>query len=140
MKDVVLNKVQQIQRCIARAREEYNKSPETFDEDYTQQDAAILNILRACESAIDLANHIIREQKWGIPNSSAESFLLLRKHRVIDEALAYSLIEMVHFRNIIVHQYDDMDLTIVKEVIDQRLDDLVHFTEIAITHSGQQFE
>ena len=77
MNDIIVNKIQSIQRCVERAREEYLKDPEDFENNYTVQDAAILNILRACELAIDLANHIIKSHKMGIPTSSAESFELL---------------------------------------------------------------
>jgi hypothetical protein len=31
-------------------------------------------VTRACEQAIDLANHVIRAEKIGIPTDSAESF------------------------------------------------------------------
>jgi hypothetical protein len=57
MNDVIINKIESIQRCIKRAREEYEKAGKSFYEDYTRQDAAILNITRACEQTIDLANH-----------------------------------------------------------------------------------
>ena len=52
MNDVVVNKVQSIQRRVLRAREEYRAAGGRFLEDYTHQDAAILNITRACEQAI----------------------------------------------------------------------------------------
>lgn len=48
--DVVLNKAASIERCVARAREEYAKDPGTFEKDLTRQDAAILNLQRACEA------------------------------------------------------------------------------------------
>jgi uncharacterized protein YutE (UPF0331/DUF86 family) len=67
--DIIINKIQSIQRCVERAREEYGKNPAGFDTDYTVQDAAMLNVLRACELAIDLANHIIKVHKMGIPTS-----------------------------------------------------------------------
>ena len=51
MKDIVINKIQSIQRCVERAREEFHDDPATFDANYTRQDAAILNVLRACEQA-----------------------------------------------------------------------------------------
>ncbi|WP_174999372.1 hypothetical protein [Rugamonas aquatica] len=50
--DVILNKAATIERCVARAREEYLKNPATFGADHTRQDAAILNIQRACEAAL----------------------------------------------------------------------------------------
>jgi hypothetical protein len=64
MNDIAINKIQSIQRCTLRAREEYRYDPGGFDTNYTRQDAAVLNILRACEQAIDLANHIIKSYKF----------------------------------------------------------------------------
>ncbi|MEI7990722.1 MAG: DUF86 domain-containing protein [Chloroflexota bacterium] len=134
MNDILVNKIQSIQRCVERAREEYDKSPGTFDADFTSQDAAILNILRACEQAIDLANHIIKLNKMGIPNSSVESFDLLQRKHVISKDLAEKLKNMVRFRNLIVHQYDKLDIEIVKSVINNNLADLGLYTDQVIEY------
>jgi len=91
MNDIVINKIQNIQRCVRRAREEYQADRDGFATNYTRQDAALLNVLRACETAIDLANHVIRAHKLGIPVSSADSFKLLRTERIIDTRLAERL-------------------------------------------------
>jgi RecB family exonuclease len=64
MNDIIINKVQSIQRCIERAREEYSLAGDNFSNDYSRQDAAILNITRSCEQAIDLANHVIKRHKF----------------------------------------------------------------------------
>lgn len=127
MNDIVINKIQSIQRCVRRAREEYAADPNGFSTDFTRQDAAVLNVLRACEQSIDLANHIIKTHKLGIPTSSSESFVLLRAAGVIDPALAGRLEKMLGFRNAIVHHYQRMDMTIVQLVITSGLDDLVAF-------------
>jgi uncharacterized protein YutE (UPF0331/DUF86 family) len=50
--DVLINKAATIERCVRRAREEYARDPATFATDFTRQDAAILNIQRACEAAL----------------------------------------------------------------------------------------
>jgi hypothetical protein len=52
--DVLLNKAASIERCIKRARDEYASEPDTFVQSLTRQDAAILNIQRACEAALDM--------------------------------------------------------------------------------------
>ena len=127
MNDIVINKIQNIQLCVERAREEYQKNPDGFETDYTRQDAAILNVIRACEQAIDLANHVIKKHKMGIPASSAESFELLQKKNVIDQRLTKKLKNMVHFRNTVIHDYQRTNLDIVKSVIDSELNDLVLF-------------
>lgn len=110
MNDIVVNKIQNIQRCIQKAREEYQNDPESFDTNYTRQDAAILNVLRACEQTIDLANHIIKTYKMGVPATSAESFQLLREKSVISIDLAEKLRKMINFRNTIIHEYQCTDL------------------------------
>lgn len=129
MTDVIINKIQSIQRCTLRAREEYNANPATFATDFSRQDAAILNVLRACEQAIDLANHIIGTYHLGIPNSSAESFSLLATQQIIATPLAEKLKKMAHFRNTIIHQYKETDLAIVRAVIENGLDDLISFSD-----------
>lgn len=125
MNDVLVGKIASIQRCVKRAREEYYGDPEGFDLDFTRQDAALLNVLRACEQAVDLANHAIKSHKLGIPTSTAESFDLLQRAGVIDAALASSLKRMVRFRNILVHQYQHLEMAMVREAITVGLDDLV---------------
>jgi uncharacterized protein YutE (UPF0331/DUF86 family) len=127
MNDIVTNKIQSIQRCVLRAREEYGADPDGFATNYTRQDAAILNVLRACEQSIDLANHVIKNYKMGIPTASAESFDLLQKQGVITAELAEKLRRMVRFRNTVIHQYQRLDLTIVQTVIVSGLDDLIQF-------------
>ena len=41
--DVLINKAATIERCVARAREEFERNPLTFGTDFTRQDAAVLN-------------------------------------------------------------------------------------------------
>ncbi|MEZ4526296.1 MAG: DUF86 domain-containing protein [Desulfobacterales bacterium] len=127
MNDVVINKIQTIRRCIARARDEFEKSGDEFDTDYTRQDAAILNLLRACEQPVDLANHVIRTYKMGIPAGSAESFLLLADQSVIDREMALRLGRMVQFRNIVIHEYRKTHIGIVKSVIQKECGNLLDF-------------
>jgi uncharacterized protein YutE (UPF0331/DUF86 family) len=129
MNDVVINKIRNIQRSVRRAREEYQANRDGFASDYTRQDAALLNLLRACEAAIDLANHVIRVRKLGIPVSSADAFELLRAEQIIDSRMAERMRKMVGFRNTIVHQYTKIDLAIVEAVIVTETNELLAFAE-----------
>ena len=129
MNDIVINKIQSIQRCVRRAREEYQADRDGFADNFTRQDAAMLNVLRACETAIDLANHVIRAHKLGIPVSSADSFKLLRAEGIIDGRLAERLEKMIGFRNTVVHQYTTIDIRIVEAVIVSELDELLAFAD-----------
>ncbi len=134
MNDIIINKVQSIQRCIQRAREEYSQAGSGFAADYSRQDAAILNITRACEQAIDLANHVIKRYKIGIPNSSSDAFMLLARQQCINETLATRMKAMVGFRNIAVHQYQQLDIAILTTIITVDLDELVAFTQAIVSY------
>jgi uncharacterized protein YutE (UPF0331/DUF86 family) len=127
---VRLQKVASIQRAVVRAREELAAAGVEFARDRTRQDAAVLNILRACETALDLANMMIGERRLGVPQSSRDSFRLLAEAGLIDDDLGQRLQRMVGFRNIAVHQYQMLDIAIVESILRRDLDDVLRYAEI----------
>ncbi len=127
--DVLINKAATIERCVARAREEYAANPAEFATDFTRQDAAILNIQRACEAALDMGQHLIRRERLGVPQSSRDVFLLLAQGGWIDAALADRLKRMVGFRNIAVHDYQALQLSITVNIIEKHLDDFLRYSQ-----------
>ncbi|MET3605688.1 uncharacterized protein YutE (UPF0331/DUF86 family) [Sphaerotilus sulfidivorans] len=126
--DVLINKAATIERCVRRAREEYAKGPQTFAEDFTRQDAAILNIQRACEAALDMGQHLVRRDRLGVPQSARDVFALLATAGRIDAALARRLQAMVGYRNIAVHDYQTLQLPITIEIITRHLDDFLAYS------------
>lgn len=129
--NVIIAKADIIERCIKRAREELAASAD-FKSDYTRQDAAILNVERACEAAIDIMNRIVRMRALGAPVSTRDGFDRLVHASIVDQALADKLMRMVGFRNLAVHQYQALDIAIVRAVIEKNLDDLLEFTALAL--------
>lgn len=137
--DVVLNKCAIIERCVRRVREVYAGDDENLTGDITKQDSMILNIQRACEAAIDLAMHLVRKNRLGVPQESRDAFRMLEKASILEPDLAGSLSAMVGFRNIAVHAYQDMDLDKVRLIILERLDDLLAFSSLALRrHASPQ--
>lgn len=129
--DVVYNKAQIMERCVKRIHEEYDHNDENL-KNYTKQDSIILNIQRACEAAIDLAMFLVAEGKLGIPQNSRDAFELLCISGVIDVSLSKKLQAMVGFRNIAVHDYQAVNLDIVKIIIEKHLDDLKAFIRVVL--------
>ena len=68
--DVLLNKVATIERCLARIEEEYKGHEDELEFNLTRQDSIILNLQRVCEAAIDLAMHVVRVRRLGLPNTA----------------------------------------------------------------------
>lgn len=132
MNDVILNKAAIIERCVKRIREVYDHNPANLS-DLTKQDSIILNIQRACEASIDIAMHIVSERKLGIPRSSRDAFKMLQEAGILDADLANRLMSMVGFRNIAVHDYQSLNLDILKAILDRHIDDFKRFTQIVLT-------
>lgn len=126
--DVLLNKAASIERCVARAREEYAADPNSFATNFTRQDAAILNIQRACEAALDMGQHIIRRESLGLPQSARDVFALLAQAGWINNTLAESMKRMVGFRNVAVHEYQALQLPITLSIITGHLDEFADFS------------
>jgi uncharacterized protein YutE (UPF0331/DUF86 family) len=130
--DVLVNKAATVERCVARAREEYDAAPDTFLTDFTRQDAAILNVQRACEAVLDMGQHLVRREKLGVPQSARDVFALLVQGQWIEAPLADELKRMVAFRNIAVHDYQNLLLPILVNVIKQHLNEFLEFTRIVL--------
>jgi uncharacterized protein YutE (UPF0331/DUF86 family) len=126
--DVVLNKAAIIERCVARVREEHAGEPRNLTDNLTRQDSIILNLQRSCEAAIDLAMHLVRERRLGIPQESRDAFDLLLQADLIEAGLAGRLKRMVGFRNVAVYDYRKLDLQIVQKIVTEHLDDFLEFT------------
>lgn len=127
--DVILNKKESIERCIMQIRAYYEKPSDIpFEEDFFKQDAIAINIQRALELCIDLANHVVKRKRLGIPKGSKESFALLAQAGIIPKKLLKQLEGMVGFRNTLVHVYQELEIRIMKDVIEHHLDDLILFT------------
>ena len=73
--DIIINKVETIRRCLKRINEEYLGFEEELVSNYTKQDSIILNFERASQASIDLAVHIVRVRKLGVPKTSREIYL-----------------------------------------------------------------
>lgn len=129
---IIINKVASVERCVERILEDYSGHEVELETNFMRQDAILLNLQRACEQSIDIANHLVRLQGLGAPQSTRDAFVQLEKAGVIDAALSSRLAHMVGFRNIAVHEYCKIDLNIVRAIIEKHLDDFREFGRVAL--------
>ncbi len=123
--DVTRNKAAIIERSLRRMKEEYNLDPDLKKQ--THIDALILNMERACQAAIDLAMHLVAGKHLGMPQSSADTFRLLFKSGIISEQTARSMISMTGFRNVAIHEYQSLNMNIVRSIASEKWISLVDF-------------
>jgi uncharacterized protein YutE (UPF0331/DUF86 family) len=137
MNEIILNKKISIERCIQQIETYYaldNGLP--FATDYLRQDAISMNLERACELAIDIANHLIKSRKLGLPQDSRDSFALLQQAGLITIEQMNGLQAMIGFRNTLVHQYQKLNLRIMVNVIEHHLRELLDFAQAALDAAG----
>lgn len=130
--DVVLNKAAAIERCLQRVLDEYAGDAQNIVANQTKQDAIILNLQRACETAIDLAMYVVSQRKLGVPQGSRDAFALLQTSGIIPADLAIRMQHMVGFRNVAVHEYTRLNLDIVHAIITTRLEDFRMFSSTIV--------
>ena len=135
-KDIILEKITNIKRCLNRIKDVTNLKPESI-EDYNTQDIFILNLQRAVQAAVDIAVHIVSSEGWGVSKTIKENFVILSDNKIITKELANQMTKMVGFRNIAVHDYSKMDIAILKSILTISLQDLeVFYCEIYKKYIG----
>ncbi len=130
--DVVLNKAATIERCLQRVLNEYAGDKQNLVANQTKQDAIILNLQRACETAIDLAMYGVSQRKLGVPQDSRDAFTPLQTSGIIPADLATRMQHMVGFRNVAVHEYTRLNLDVVHAIITKQLGDFRTFSSTIV--------
>lgn len=125
-KDIINEKINSIQRCLRRIAEVTKGDKDTLD-NYDIQDIFILNLQRAVQAAIDIAVHIVSYEGWGVARMVRENFHILEEHGIIESTMADKLKRMVGFRNIAIHDYTQLDIEILKNILIHTLTDIEEF-------------
>ena len=128
-KDVINRKLESLRRCIARITSKMPITQEVLRSNYDLQDIIALNLERAVQICVDIAAHVMSETEVPPPSTMAESFARLAELQVLPPQLAESLQKAVAFRNILVHNYTDINWDIVTGIVTYRLTDFVQFAQ-----------
>lgn len=126
MDEILINKKTSIERCFKRIQEDFQ---EDFLTNYTKQDSVILNIERACQAALDMGNRILKIRNLGLPQSNRDTFVKLEKSKIISIELSKKMQAMAGFRNLAVHDYSNLNIEVVVNIVKNNLHDLEEFSE-----------
>jgi uncharacterized protein YutE (UPF0331/DUF86 family) len=85
-------------------------------------------LITAIEGCIDAAQHACASERWGPPDDNASAMRVLAEHGVMERDLADAMVNAVGLRNVLVHEYRDVDDKRVLESL-QRLTDIDRFVE-----------
>lgn len=88
------------------------------------------------QACVDIANYIIARGRLRIPDEEGNIFLVLAQEGIIDDELARRMKGMVNFRNILVHEYLEIDGEIIHQNLTQNLEDFSQFAQAIIKYLG----
>ena len=97
-------------------REAFNTQPQLYG-------SAERFLHLAIETVLDMGNHIIADENLGMVNHYSDIPNILADNGYISAELAQRWIRMIGFRNILVHDYLDIDRDIVYGVLQNNLAD-----------------
>ena len=128
--DVLENKISAIKKYL-KILQGYKK----FKAEKIKQDVYIRGGLErylylVSQSAIDLAEGVIAYQKLRKPSTMAECFDILYENKIISKTMVDKMTKMTGFRNIVAHDYEDIDYDIVYNVLMYKLIDIERFANI----------
>jgi uncharacterized protein YutE (UPF0331/DUF86 family) len=116
-----LNKLDEYLEILSKLQD---YSLEAFLADPEHYGSAERFLQLAIETITDLGNHVIADEALGVVNWHSDIPRLLAEHNYISTELQETWIKLIGFRNILVHEYLDINRTIVYEMLQTRLDDI----------------
>ncbi len=128
-KEVLETKLEALIRCVHRIKDQNISTLEELESNLDKQEIIILNLQRAVQICVDIGNHILLDYDTQTPSTMAETFKFLAENKLISEQNALDLSHAVGFRNIAVHQYENIDCNIVFSIINSHLEDFKVFSE-----------
>ncbi|MBW1693426.1 MAG: DUF86 domain-containing protein [Deltaproteobacteria bacterium] len=78
----------------------------------------------AIEAVLDMGNHVIADSDMGIVNWYSDIPSILTKKGYIDSDLERKWLQMIGFRNTLVHDYLEIDRSIVYDILQNHLEDI----------------
>ena len=107
---------------ILKAIQRY--SLESFKNDVFIHATAERYLQLAIECVLDIGNYVISDRGFRKPDTYAEIFDILLENKIIPKKLFKELEGMSAFRNVLVHDYLQIDLDKVYDILHKRLPSL----------------
>jgi len=130
--DVLFAKISSVKKHLNRVKKQAGITLSEFLNDVDAQDIILFNLQLAIQNCIDIAAHIVSEEVMEVAGSTSEMFYYLEENAVIKQQLTEKMIKAVGLRNLIVHEYGNLDMKIVYEASRHDIKDLNDFLKAVV--------
>jgi len=126
---VIENKISYLEKYLGILKRYKQYSREQIEKDVDIKGMVERYLYLLAQSAIDLAEAILSLKNLRKPTTFSETFIILEEAKIIDGTLAEKMIKMVGFRNILAHDYAEINYDIVYDVLQNKLSDIEEFIQ-----------
>lgn len=130
--ETVKRRLLKLEQYLRLLRELSKVSLDEYMKDQILQDSAERNLQLAAQVCIDIGNHVIADRGYRAPYGYGDIFSVLMEEGLLPMELAGTMRQIAGFRNILVHDYLEIDSKIVYESL-RKVDDFKKFAEHVIT-------
>ena len=124
---LLLRKLAELEEYLKQIRDYANITIEQYSSDWRIQRIVERTLQIMIETCVDIAGHIISDRGYRIPNSYAATFRILYENNKLGKELFETMEKMAKFRNIVVHNYDEVNAAIVVNILRRHLDDFLAY-------------
>ena len=132
-RDLILRKLANLDLYVRQVSEYRHLTVEEYRKDWKIQRIIERSLQMAIEVCADIATHVIADRGLRVPTTYAEAFEVLVEAGLLDARLGETMVRMSQFRNVIVHQYTEIDPAIVVRILREHLEDFARFRATALT-------
>jgi uncharacterized protein YutE (UPF0331/DUF86 family) len=131
-KALLLRKLVELEKNLEQIREYTNITIEQYSGDWKVQRIIERTLQIMIETCVDISGHIISDKGYRIPKSYADTFRILYEENILEKELFEIMEKMAKFRNIVVHNYDEVDASIVVNILKRHLGDFLTYKNAII--------
>ncbi|GAB4117604.1 MAG: type II toxin-antitoxin system toxin [Candidatus Caldatribacteriota bacterium] len=128
-KILIMRKLTELENYINQIQEYSNITVKEYSQDWKIQRIIERTLQMMIELCVDIANHVIADEKFRVPTNYSDTFKVLEEAQIISKRQYEKMKKMAQFRNIVVHQYDKIDETIVVNILRQNLKDFLQYRD-----------
>lgn len=126
---VVEQKIESLRKCLLRVEQRCPDSLEDLLSDIDAQDVLVLNLSRAVQLCVDISLHILSGRDQPVPETMGQAFTELAAESIINNELSEKMRKAVGFRNIAIHNYQEINWAIVYAIAKEKRIDFKQFAK-----------
>ncbi len=132
--DKIRFKILKVREFVDKIKPYQRMTVEKLEQDHLKSAAIERYLQLTVDMCVDIAEIVGTDQRLKSPEDGTDAILILGKENIIEEEFAKEFSRAVGFRNILVHQYVDIDYGQVADVLNNRLDEFEEYCQQIAKH------